>query len=128
MDDNTQNNNGNQPPTHEDVPKPIFETFPVETTPSSEENVNLQPEELAPDISAPEEVSKGGLSPEVAPTDQPLVYEESKSKYVVIGLGVVFFLFVVGIIFWVLSGITRGGGGGMVKKTSDYNLLGALGG
>lgn len=63
----------------------------------------MRPEEVAPDIAAPEQVAKGGASPEVMPSDQPLVYEESKSKYLIIAGGALFFILVLVGVFMLLS-------------------------
>ncbi|PIY68512.1 hypothetical protein COY90_05580 [Candidatus Roizmanbacteria bacterium CG_4_10_14_0_8_um_filter_39_9] len=72
--------------TTSEVPTPVFETVPVGETNA------LQPEELSPEVASPEDASFHTAGPEIAPSDQPLVYQESKVKYIVIGLGVVVFI------------------------------------
>ena len=73
--DNNKNNNKNQ----SEIPTPI------------------QPEEVAPDIQSPEEIS--GSIPPSFPTDVP-VYEENNSKVAFIAGIVAFFLIVFGVVFW----------------------------
>lgn len=61
----------------------------------------IRPEEVAPNISAPDLLS-GGI-PDF-PSDLPPVYEESKSKYFIIFGGVIFFLIVlIGSLYFLLS-------------------------
>ncbi len=85
MDDNKGNSDGNQSKENNIPPQqPIFETVPIETQPSVVDE-HMNPEEVAPDVAQMEDVSKGGAVPEVLPSDQPLVYEESKKKYVIFG-------------------------------------------
>ncbi|MFA5136312.1 MAG: sugar ABC transporter substrate-binding protein [Patescibacteria group bacterium] len=107
MDDNNQNSVKNQASPGPDVPSPIFETIPVE---GGEMNLNaqeLKPEEIAPDVESPEAVESGGINPEILPSDQPMVYEESKTKYIFIALGGLFFIIVVVLIFMFISNISR---------------------
>lgn len=97
MDDN-QNNDKNQP---EDIsgPKPIFETIPVE-----EPSANLQPEEVAPEVSSPEDAFNQISD---VPTESHPVYAVSgdgRGRIVFIGIIVVFFLAVLGIVFSYLTG------------------------
>lgn len=112
MVDDNQNPGENQSPPPADNPQPIFETVPVEGG-NEMPPENLQPEEIAPDVAAPDQVEAGGIAPEILPTDQPLVYQESKMKYVVIGLAVLFFVIILVVLFSVFS---RMGGGGPAKK------------
>lgn len=81
--------------TGEGESRPIFESVPVEEP--------TMPEEVASDVTEPipEEVSESsGIPPELPPP----VYEESKTKYVVIIFGVVIFLIMLVFIFKVLFG------------------------
>lgn len=65
--------------------------------PQDESPVQMQPEEVAPDIEHPEEIA-GSIPPEY-PTDVP-VYEESTNKLpIIIGI-VVFFFAVLGGVYW----------------------------
>lgn len=98
MDDNMKKPDENQPvfQTPQEEPKPIFESVPVEEPTS--------PEEVASDVTEPmpEEVSEGSeLPPEVPP---PPVYEENKTKYIIIVAGVVIFLIFLVFMFKVLLG------------------------
>lgn len=116
MDDNKGNSGGNQsPPQQPEVPQPIFETVPVESTELNPATDNMKPEEVAPDVAAPEQVEAGGVSPEILASDQPMVYEESKSKYIIMAAGVIFFIVVVVLIFLAIS---RLGGPKSTKKVA----------
>lgn len=110
MVDNNQKQGENQSPSNsQETPKPIFETVPVESQETMSSPEEMRPEEIAPDVSAPEDVASGGsVNPEVLPSDQPLVYEESKTKYVVIALAALFFLIIVGVIFMLFSKMGKG--------------------
>jgi len=117
MDDNNQNSQGNQPPINAEGSKPIFETVTVETPASNEAPVDLQPEEVAPDIVNTSDVAKGGVNPEVIASDQPLVYEESKSKYIIMAVGGIFFIIIAVFIFFFLLNSLKKGGVGTKKET-----------
>lgn len=110
MDDNKQNPDENQQnpvpeepvnTTRPEEPKPVFETVPQEEnqpTPSEsgqEGEEPITPEEIAPEVSAPQEEN---ITPsEQLPTDAPpMIYEENKNKYFfVIGGIVIFVLFLI---------------------------------
>lgn len=116
MDDNKGNSGGNQPPAISDVPQPIFETVPVEGPSDAVTSEGMKPEEVAPDIAAPDQVAQGGANPEVLPSDQPLVYEESKAKYFAMAGGVIFFIIVLVGAFFLLKG------GGKPAPKQDIKL------
>ncbi|MDO8609013.1 MAG: extracellular solute-binding protein [bacterium] len=87
MDDNKQKLEENQIPNDigaGEESKPIFEAVTIDT--------NLQPEEVAPEvtIAAPEEVGQGG--PQIPSDTPPMIYEENKNKYFIIIAGVVVFI------------------------------------
>lgn len=121
MVDNNQNGGENQSPPPPEAPKPLFETVPVESGDQNQNIEELRPEEISPDVAAPDQAAGGGLAPEVLPTDQPLVYEESKSKYFIIAGAAVFFIVIVVILFAVFS---RGGGGGGAAKDIQLTYWG----
>ncbi len=81
--------------------KPLFESVPMDEAPT-----RLQPEEVAPDMSFSNDLASG--IPTDFPTDGPPPYEEGKSKFLIIGLGAVFFVVVLVILMVV---IFRGKGG-----------------
>ncbi len=89
-------------PEENQSPKPIFETVPVENVPSGS---GISPEEVSPEVLKPEDVQSGSsLQPEIAPSDEPLVYRESKAKYIIIALGLLFFVGVFILIIKFFSG------------------------
>jgi len=81
MDDNKEKDKKNQ----------LFETVVEENTTDSsvEMGENLVPEEVAPDITSPEEPIIGG---EGIPPETPPVFVENKSPYIFLGVGVLVFL------------------------------------
>lgn len=82
-------------------PKSLFETVPVNNLQG-----DIQPEEISPEVLSPEDVQKdSSQQPEIAPSDQPFVYEESKMKYVLIIFAVIFFI---GIFFLIFRLLTAG--------------------
>lgn len=110
MDDNNEIPAGNQQPVNQEVPQPVFETVPVG-------NTDLKPEEVAPDVSATEDVMAGGVTPEVAASSAPMIYEENKMKYVIMAGGILFFILTSIFIFSLL--IKRGTS---VTKPKDISL------
>lgn len=108
--DDTRNPDGNQPNT------PIFESVPVAEA-GARSQPEIQPEEVSPDIEKPEE-SVVPTGPEILP-DQPPVYVENKSKYIVIVGVVVFFLAVFFILF---SLFTRKPGSAIPVKLVYWGL------
>ncbi len=119
MDDNKENKNkmqteqiasSNQNASQYEEPQPIFETVPENQQSVQPSESNLQPEEIAPDVTAP--------SPEsVLPSDQPppsetppMVYEEGKNKFVFIVAGVIVFVLFLAIFIAFLSKGKQGGG------------------
>lgn len=101
VDDNSnlpENQSNNQPnPT-----APVFETVTVE--PEGQTTENLQPEEVSPEVSSPEEATTS--PPPEIPPEEPPIYQESKGKYLVIFGTVVFFI----IVFFFLSKLIFKGG------------------
>lgn len=95
MDDNTQNPDENQPatPTTPEEPKPVFETVPENPDQPVPEQTGeqLQPEEVAPEVTTP---SQEGLVPTVpeGPPEGPPVYTENKNRYLLIAGGAVIFI------------------------------------
>jgi len=83
MNDNKGNQEENQ------STKPLFETVPIENSQAD----TVQPEEISPEVLNPEDVQGGSaFQPEIAPSDQPFVYEESKIKYVFIVFAILLFV------------------------------------
>jgi len=94
MNDNNGNPDGNQ------SPKPLFETVAVENTQMN----TSQPEEISPEVLSPEDAQgNSSFQPEITPSDQPFVYEESKMKYVFILFAILFFI---GIFFVIVRFLT----------------------
>lgn len=109
MVDNNQNSEENQSTsTPQDIPKPIFETVPVENNDTNQVPEEMKPEEIGPDVAATDQVGSGGAAPEILATDQPLVYEESKMKYVIIGGAALFFVIIVVVLFSVFAKAGKG--------------------
>ncbi|MBI4973875.1 sugar ABC transporter substrate-binding protein [Candidatus Roizmanbacteria bacterium] len=102
MDDNNQNGGENQLPVNQEVPQPVFETVPIGNSEPSASPSDLNPEEIAPDVAATEDVMAGGATPEVAASGEPMVYEENKVKYIVMALGALFFIIITIFIFSLL--------------------------
>lgn len=113
MDDNNQNGGENQPPVSAEVPQPVFETVPVGEPEATPPQSDLTPEEIAPDVAATEGVLTEGVAPEVAASGEPMVYEENKMKYIVMGVGALFFVIITAIMF---SLLLKGGKGTAQKK------------
>lgn len=86
MEDNKTNPEGNQPP------RPIFESVPVEEQPAQPNNIEA--EEVSPGVSTPlpTEIAEG--EGEIPPDITPPVYEENKSKYIIVAIGAIFFFLV----------------------------------
>lgn len=116
MDDNNQNGGENQPPVSAEVPQPVFETVPVGNIEPSVSQTDLKPEEIAPDVSATEDVLAGGATPEVAASSEPMVYEENKMKYIVMAVGALFFIIITIFLFSLL--LKRGKGTTQTKEIS----------
>lgn len=114
MDDNRTNPEENQPVAEE--PKPIFETV-EERAPSTELPPDLTPEEIAPEVSSPEEASS--TPPPEMDNSQPPVYQESRMKYVVVGLAVVVFFL---IFFFIISRLLKGVGAKKEVKLVYWGL------
>lgn len=92
-------NNGN--PEENQSPKPLFETVSVDNTQPD----MAQPEEISPEILNPEDVQKDSASqPEIAPSDQPFVYEENKMKYIFIGLAVLIIVVILILVIRFIAG------------------------
>ncbi len=117
MDDNKENSKKNQTEqgtpqnpnaAQPEEPQTIFETVPENQQPAAEPESNLQPEEIAPDVTAP--------SPEiVSPSDQqipsdtpPMVYEEGKNKFIFIIAGIVTFVIFLAIFVMFFGGGKKG--------------------
>lgn len=102
MDDNKSINDENQPAVDESpIPRPIFETIPVNQ--QTEESSNSVPQALPNEELAPEEVSEEVATPEEAldssppdfPPEPPMPdFTTSKIKYLIIGVGAIFFVFI----------------------------------
>lgn len=123
MVDNNQNPAENQSHTADnEVPTPIFETVPVDNGAMQPSLDEMRPEEIGPEVAAVEDVGAGGVAPEVLPTDQPIVYEESKMKYVIIAGAALFFVILVVVIFSIFA--NAGKGGGTVKKDIQLTYWG----
>jgi hypothetical protein len=94
--DDTQNNQKNQSQgsisPSANTSRPIFESVPIEEVPQ-----NIQPEEVAPDVAAPEDVLTS--APPEFSAELPPVYEEHKGKFVIIGVGVLVFFIILGVVF-----------------------------
>jgi len=90
MDDKTNNdkNQTEQPPAYETV------TVDDQVNQNSSGTINLQPEEVAPDVVSPDISTPAISEPFLSNDGEPVVYEENKNKYFLIG-GVVFFLILV---------------------------------
>ncbi|PJB89405.1 hypothetical protein CO083_00780, partial [Candidatus Roizmanbacteria bacterium CG_4_9_14_0_8_um_filter_34_12] len=90
MDDKTNNdkNQTEQPPAYETV------TVDDQVNQNSSGTINLQPEEVAPDVVSPDISTPAISEPFLSNNGEPVVYEENKNKYFLIG-GVVFFLILV---------------------------------
>lgn len=96
MDDNKENFKKNQP----------FETV-VEENQSAvpESSGNLVPEEVAPEVSSPEESVTQSDEGNNLPPETPLVFEENKNRYLFIGVFVVIiFIVFVFILKFLFSG------------------------
>lgn len=74
--------------------KPLFESVPSNEVPTP-----LQPEEVAPNLSFSGDLANG--IPTDFPIDGPPPYEESKSKFLIIGLGAIFFVIVLGVMMFI---------------------------
>lgn len=96
MDDN-QNNDKNQ--SQDNIPKPIFESIPVEETPPV-----IQPEEVAPDVSSPEDALN--RIPDVPGDSHPMyaVSDSHKGRFIFIALVILFFIGAAFFIFKFLQG------------------------
>lgn len=94
--------------------KPLFETVPIESIPAN----NQQAEEISPEVLSPEDApNDSSFQPEIAPSDQPLVYEESKMKYVLIAFTVLFFIGIFILVIRFFSGARS------KTPTKDINLV-----
>lgn len=89
MDDNIKNPPGNQTAT------PIFETVAVED--------KLQPEEVAPEVTNPSTEEVNQTESESSPPLPPM-YENNKSKYLMIGVGAVVFILILVLIIKLFFG------------------------
>jgi multiple sugar transport system substrate-binding protein len=102
--DDTQNNQKNQSQgsisPSANTSRPIFESVPIEEVPQ-----NIQPEEVAPDVAAPEDVLTS--APPEFSAELPPVYEEHKGKFVIIGVGVLVFFIILGVVFTLLFRATQ---------------------
>ncbi len=104
-DNNKVNGDGNQPSFEQESPKPIFESVAVESPPSTDTSApQMQPEEVSSDVASTEDVMNE--APPMMPPDLPgPMYEESKTKYFIIGGAVLFFII---ILFVLLKLVFRG--------------------
>ena len=87
-----------------EIPKPIFESVPTDES-QSNLGENIKPEEVSPEIETPlpDEINNPVTQmPSDAP---PVMYEENKSKYLVIIGGVIFFIIV---LFFILKMVFGG--------------------
>lgn len=103
----TGNSAGVENVQHYAAPESIYEAQPV-----PQNDPSPPPNELIPET-VPENVTTEGIGP--PPEGIPPVYEESKSKYVVIGVGVIIFL----VLFFVIVRVLLGLGG---KKESTKKI------
>ncbi len=98
MDDNNKSEPQNQPASN----PPVYETIEI----GGNVPASMQPEEIASDVAAPDEVTQPQAPTDLPPGDiPPPVYEENKSKYFIIAGGVVFFL----VVFFLLLKLLLGG-------------------
>ncbi|MCL4374410.1 sugar ABC transporter substrate-binding protein [Patescibacteria group bacterium] len=104
MDDNKTNPDQNQSTLPN---RPLYEAVPVEDN----RNASLTPEEVAPDVTNPEQVQSdtpSDMPPEMPADNLPPVYEDNKNQYLFIGAAIVVFLVVFFLIYkFVLSGSTH---------------------
>lgn len=102
MTDDNLNSPGNQSENQSD--RPIFETV------SSDQGRELKPEEIASDVSSPEEAAT--IAPPDSSGEIPMVYHENKSKIFIIAGTVIFFI----IILFLLSKIIFKGGSNVASS------------
>lgn len=94
MDNNNGNSGGNQTPDDQEQPTPLYESIPVDE--------NIQPEEVSADVASTDDAFSA--PPSEIPADQPMYSSGggggNKTRFLVIGAVVVFFI---GILFLILK-------------------------
>ena len=121
MDDHTQNEEENQPPVNQEVPQPVFETVPVGGAEVTQPSGDLISEEIGPDVEAIGGTLTNSSVPEVSPSDEPVIYEENKMKYIIMGIGASFFIIITAVMF---SLLLKGGKGTAQKKEVSLSYWG----
>ncbi len=81
--------------------QPVFETVP-------EENENLVPEEVAPEVALPTGEEVGIKGPQIPEDIPPPVYDDRRSKFIFLGITVAIFVFLLFLFMRIFMGASKG--------------------
>lgn len=100
MEDDKVNLNENQPSAPS---TPIFQAVPVEAPTPIPDAPNLQPEEVAPELTTPQDLETPPPTPPPPPSSSTPFFDQSKMKYLLIGAGALVFIFILILIIRLVS-------------------------